>query len=234
MLNALAGHDPDDPYSVDRPEEDFTRDLRRGVSGARIGVPRKFYFEHVDEEVEEPVREAIGIFWSLGAEVHEVEIPNLWETLHAQRLVLAAEAYAVHEERLKTEPERFDDQGLERLLNGERLKAFRYANAQQRKLGSRQEFEGVLGSVDVLLSPTVPIPAPELGQRETAIGGHEEAVYSALTRLTGPTNLNGLPSLSVPCGATVSGLPVGLQLIGSPFDEATLYRFGHAYEQAVG
>jgi aspartyl-tRNA(Asn)/glutamyl-tRNA(Gln) amidotransferase subunit A len=86
----------------------------------------------------------------------------------------------------------------------------------------------------VILAPSVPIPATELGQRELTIEGHEEAVYSALTRLTGPTNLNGLPSLSVPCGTTSSGLPVGLQLIGRPFDEATLYRFGHAYEEAAG
>jgi aspartyl-tRNA(Asn)/glutamyl-tRNA(Gln) amidotransferase subunit A len=199
-----------------------------------MGIPSNFYFEHVDEEVEARVREAAEIFVSLGAEVREIEVTNLLDTLRAQRLILAAEAYAVHEERLKTDPERFDDQGLERLLNGENLKAFRYANAQQRKLCSRQEFVSILQEVDVLLTPTVPIPATEIGQRETTIDGYEEAVYSALTRLTGPTNLNGLPSLSVPCGTTASGLPVGPQLIGRPFDEATLYRFGHAYEQAVG
>ena len=234
MLNALAGHDPEDPYSVDLAAEDFTRDLERGVYGATIGLPSSFYFEHTGEVVEERVREAVEDFRSLGAKVREVEIPNLWETLHAQRFVLAAEAYAVHEERLQSDPDSFDDQGLERLLDGERLRAFRYANAQQRKLRSRQEFEGVLQSADVLLTPTVPIPAPEIGQRETTIGGYEEPVYSALTRFAGPTNLNGLPSLSVPCGTTTSGLPVGLQLIGRPFDEATLYRFGHAYEEAVG
>jgi aspartyl-tRNA(Asn)/glutamyl-tRNA(Gln) amidotransferase subunit A len=164
--------------------------------------------------------------------VREVEVPNVWDTLRAQRLTLAAEAYAVHEGRLKSEPERFDDQGLERLLGGEELRAYRYANAQQRKLASRREFEEVLGTVDVILAPSVPIPATEIGQRETSIEGYEEAVYSALTRLTGPTNLNGLPSLSVPCGTTASGLPVGLQLIGGPFDEATLYRFGHAHEES--
>ena len=234
MLNALAGHDPDDPYSVDLAAEDFARDLGRGVRGAAMGLPSSFYFEHTGEEVEERVGEAVEVFRSLGAEVVEVEIPNLWETLHAQRFILAAEAYAVHEERLQTDPDSFDDQGLERLLDGERLRAFRYANAQQRRLRSRREFESVLESVDVLLTPTVPIPAPELGQRQTTIGGYEEPVYSALTRLTGPTNLNGLPSLSVPCGTTRSGLPVGLQLIGRPFDERTLYRFGHAYEGAVG
>ena len=233
MLNVLAGHDPGDPYSVNPASEDFARDLERGVRGAAIGLPTQFYFEHIDGEVEAHVGEAAGVLASLGAEIREVEIPNLWDTLHAQRLILAAEAYAVHEERLKTDPDRFDDHGLERLLNGENLRAFRYANAQQRKLRSGQEFGNVLRDVDVILTPTVPIPAPEIGQRETMIDGYEEAVYSALTRLTGPTNLNGLPSLSVPCGTTASGLPVGLQLVGRPLDEATLYRFGHAYERAV-
>jgi aspartyl-tRNA(Asn)/glutamyl-tRNA(Gln) amidotransferase subunit A len=228
MLSVLAGHDPEDPYSVDLPAEDFTRGLDRGLGEARIGLPSSFYFEHVEGEVEARIREAVEVFRSLGAEVRDVEVPNLWETLHAQRLVLAAEAYAVHEERLKTEPERFDDQGLERLLDGERLKAFRYANAQQRKLHSLREFGSVLREVDALLTPTVPIPATEIGQRETTIDGYEEAVYSALTLFTGPTNLNGLPSLSVPCGTTASGLSVGLQLIGRPFEEATLYRLGHA------
>ena len=231
LLSALVGHDPQDLYSADRPAEDFARDLERGLRGSAVGVPTAFYFEHVDREVEARVRESVEAFRSLGAVVREVEVPNVWETLHAQRLTLAAEAYAVHEERLKSDPDRFDDQGLERLLQGEELRAHRYANAQRRKLRSRREFEEVLGEVDVILSPSVPIPATEIGQRQASINGHEEAVYSALTRLTGPTNMNGLPSLSVPCGTTASGLPVGLQLIGRPFDEATVYRFGHAHEK---
>ncbi|HEX5847972.1 MAG TPA: amidase [Rubrobacter sp.] len=234
MLNALAGHDPEDPHSVDLAPEDFTRDLERGVRGGVIGLPASFYFEHLDGEVARRVEEAVELFSSLGAEVREVEIPHLWDTLHAQRLILAAEAYAVHEERLQTEPESFDDQGLERLLDGENLRAYRYANARQSGLRSGMEFAEVLRAVDVLLTPTVPIPAPEIGRRETMIDGYEEAVYSALTRLTGPTDLNGLPSLSVPCGTTATGLPVGLHLIGRSFDEATLYRFGHAHEQAAG
>ena len=234
LLSTLAGHDPEDPYSVDRPPEDFARDLRRGIRGAAVGVPADFFFEHVDGEVEARVREAVEVLRDRGAEIRKVEIPNVWETLHDQRLTLAAEAYAVHEERLESDPDKFDDQGLERLLRGEDLRAYRYANAQRRKLLSRREFEEVLDRVDVILAPSVPIPATEIGQRRTSINGHEEAVYSALTRLTGPTNLNGLPSLSVPCGTTASGLPVGLQLIGRPFDEATLYRFGYAYEESSG
>lgn len=232
FLSVLAGHDPEDPYSVDRPPEDFARDLDRGVRGTVVGVPTSFFFEHVEAEVAARVRGAVETLRGLGAGVREVEVPNVWETLHAQRLTLAAEAYAVHEERLRFDPGRFDDQGLERLLKGEELRAYRYANAQGRKLLSRREFEEVLEEVDVILAPSVPIPATEIGQREVSINGHDEGVYSALTRLTGPTNMNGLPSLSVPCGTTEAGLPVGLQLVGSAFDEATLYRFGHAYEGA--
>jgi aspartyl-tRNA(Asn)/glutamyl-tRNA(Gln) amidotransferase subunit A len=232
LLSALAGYDSQDPYSANRPAEDFARKLDRGVRGGRVGVPTDFYFEHVEGEVEEKLREATEIFRSLGAEVSEIPLPGLWETLRAQRLVLAAEAYAVHEERLKSGPERFGEEVHQRLLDGERLKAHRYATAQQTKLRSLEDFGRVLADVDVLLTPTVPIAATEIGQRDTTIKGYEETVPSALTRFTGPTNLNGLPSLSIPCGFTASGLPVGLQLIGRPFDEATLYRYGHAYEMS--
>ncbi len=233
FLSILAGHDPEDLYSVDRPEEDFARDLDRGVRGAVVGVPTDFFFEHVETEVAARVLEAVEALRGLGAEVREVGVPNVWETLHAQRLTLAAEAYAVHEERLRSDPGLFDDQGLERLLKGEELRAYRYANAQRRRLLSRREFEEVLKDVDVILTPSIPIPATEIGQRQVSINGHDEGVYSALTRLTGPTNMNGLPSLSVPCGTTEAGLPIGLQLIGRAFDEATLYRFGHAHERAT-
>ncbi len=233
LLNALAGYDPKDPYSANRESEDFARDLRRGVRGDVIGLPGDFYFEHVEDEVEKRVREAIEVFRSLGAEIREVGIPHLWETLKAQRLTLAADAYAIHEERLKTDPDRFDGEVRERLLDGERLKAHRYASAQQRKLLAKEEFSRVLNEVEVLLTPTLPIAATPIDQRDVDIGGYEEAVRSAVTRLTGPTNHNGFPSLSVPCGVTTSGLPVGIQIIGRSFDEATLYRFGHAYEEAV-
>ena len=233
LMNVLAGYDPKDPYSANRPAEDFARDLGRGVGGGVVGVPKDFYFEHVEDEVGERVREAIEVFLSLGAEVREVGIPNLPETLGAQRYILAADAYAIHEERLKSAPEEFDEEVLERLLEGERLKAHRYARARQRKITSQGEFEEALGEADVLLAPTVPIAATLIDQRKVNFGGYEEPVRSAVTRLTGPANLIGFPSLSVPCGFTASGLPVGMQLIGRPFDEAALYRFGHAYETAV-
>jgi aspartyl-tRNA(Asn)/glutamyl-tRNA(Gln) amidotransferase subunit A len=233
MLNVLAGHDQEDPYSVDLPAEDFTRDLDTGLRGAGIGIPSSFYFDHVEEEVGARVREAIEVFRSLGAQVREVEIPNLVDTLHAHRLILGAEAYAVHRERLENEPEMLGEEVSERLMDGERVKAYRYANARRRGVLAAGEFDRALQDVDVLLTPTLPIAATEIGQREIGIGDYEESVRSALTRFTGPTDLTGHPSLSIPCGATASGLPVGFQLIGRPFDEASLYRFGHAYEEAM-
>jgi aspartyl-tRNA(Asn)/glutamyl-tRNA(Gln) amidotransferase subunit A len=233
LLNILAGHDPKDPYSANRPVEDFARELGRGVGGGVVGVPKDFYFEHVEDQVGKRVREAAEVFLTLGAEVREVVIPNLWETLKAQRYTLAADAYAIHEARLKSAPQKFDEEVRERLVDGEKLKAHRYASAQQRRLGSKDEFSEALREADILLTPTVPIAATLIDQREVNIGGYEEPVRSAMTRLTGPANLTGFPSLSIPCGFTASGKPVGMQLIGRPFDEATLYRFGHAYEEAV-
>jgi aspartyl-tRNA(Asn)/glutamyl-tRNA(Gln) amidotransferase subunit A len=233
MLNVLAGHDPEDYYSVDRPAEDFARDLQRGLRMAGIGIPTSFYSEHVEEGVGARVREAVEVFRSLGAQFREVEIPNLWDTLHAQRLILGAEAYAVHEERLENEPESFGEEVRERLMEGARPRAYRYANARRRGVLATEEFDRALHDVDVLLTPTLPILATEIGQREVGIGDYDESIRSALTRFTGPTDLTGHPSLSVPCGTTAAGLPVGLQLIGRRFDEATLYKFGSAYERAT-
>jgi len=231
LLGAISGHDPGDPLSARVRAEDFACDLRRGVSGGVIGVPRGFYFDQLDGEVRERVEEAIGVFSDLGAEVREVSVPGLPQTLEAQRTILAADAYVVHKERLATEPERFGEEVRERLLIGEQIGAQTYADARRTQPRSQEEFGRALAEVDVLLTPTVPIPATPIDERTVRVRDKEEPVRPALTRLTGPTNLTGLPSLSVPCGTTASGLPVGLQLVGRPFDEATLYRFGHAYEE---
>jgi aspartyl-tRNA(Asn)/glutamyl-tRNA(Gln) amidotransferase subunit A len=233
LLAALVGHDRHDPYSAARDPENFARELDRGVRGGIVGVPVGFYYERLDEEVGARVAQAAEVFRDLGANVREVEVPHLRETLEAQRLVLAAEAYAVHEERFLAEPEKFDEEVRERVAAGARPRAHEYANAQRAKLRSLHAFSRAFEEVDVLLTPTVPIPATLIGQRTANVGGTDVPVRAELNRLTGPTNLNGLPSLSVPCGYTRTGLPVGMQLIGPAFGEATLYRYGHALEQAL-
>jgi aspartyl-tRNA(Asn)/glutamyl-tRNA(Gln) amidotransferase subunit A len=233
LLQAISGSDLQDPYSANQPTEDFTRHFERGVRGKTIGVPEDFYFEHVESQVEHRVRKAVEVFHSLGARIRTVELPCMGEALKAQRFIFAAESYAVHRDRLESAPEKFDEEVREYLLAGERLKAYRLAIFQRNKLHALEQFKKVLADVDVLLTPTVPVMAPEIGQREVEIGDYREHVDASLTRLTGPTNLTGLPSLSISCGVGTSGLPVGLQIIGSSFDEATIYRYGHAYEKVL-
>ncbi len=231
VLGVLSGHDARDPYSVRKETEDFTRYLDREMQGSVVGVPSSFYFENVEEEVQAIVNKAIEVFRNLGAEIREVEIPDSEQILAAQRVVLVSEAFAVHEKRLRDQPEHFEEEVRDRLLTGEATRAYEYIQAQQVKRVAVQEYSQALEEADVLVSPTIPVLPTDIGQREVNIRGYKEHVRSALTRLTGPTDLNGFPALSIRCGYSASGLPVGLQLVGRPFDEANLYRFGHAFEQ---
>jgi aspartyl-tRNA(Asn)/glutamyl-tRNA(Gln) amidotransferase subunit A len=234
LLGVLSGHDDRDPHSAQRGSEDFNRDLDRGIRGSVIGIPRTFYFDNVEYEVETRVREAIEVFRDLGAKVRQVEIPRLSEFLQAHQLIVESEAYSMHSERLEEDPDRFGDELKERLLASESHRAYEYIHARQLQKPANEEFDQVLREVEILLTPTIPILPTEIGQRKIEIRSFEESVRSALTRFMRPTNLNGFPSLSVPCGFSALGLPIGLQLIGRPFDEANLYRFGYAFEQETG
>jgi len=233
MLSALVGHDPLDPCSVDREAEDFSRLLARGVRGGTVGLPSGYYFEQIDSEVRKRVQAAAATFRSLGAHVREVNIPRLHETFQAQRLTLAAEAFAVHAERLATEPERFDPRVRERLLRGEPLSAHHYVLAQQVREQARTDFGRALRGLDILLTPTTPVAATPLGSEEVTIEGRSVEVSAVIARLTAPANLIGIPSLSIPCGTTRAGLPIGVQLMAGAFDESTLYRYAMAYEQVM-
>lgn len=233
LLNVLSGYDERDPYSIKTEEEDFTRLIGHSIRGSVIGVPSSYYFENLEPEIETKIREAMEIFRGLGAEIQFVDIPQIKKISLAQQITISSEAYAVHKDTLKNFPEQYDPEVKERLLAGESIKAHEYVEAQQLKNIAKREFLNVLDQVDVILTPTVPILPPKIGQREVVIQGRSEHVRSALLRLTSPTNFNGFPSISVPCGHSASGLPVGFQLIGRPFDEANLYRFAYAFEQEV-
>jgi aspartyl-tRNA(Asn)/glutamyl-tRNA(Gln) amidotransferase subunit A len=233
LLGVLSGNDNRDPYSAKRGTEDFTRHLDQSLAGKVVGVPASFYFDYVEPEVESKVQDAIEILNWLGAEVREVDLYGVEEMLAAQRTVLTAEAFAIHYDRLRKMPDRYEEEVRRRLLVGETIQAREYINAQQLKHAAVREFDQALEEVDVLAAPTLPVLPTDIDQREVDTHGSSEHVRAALTRLTGPTNLNGFPSLSVPCGFSKSGLPVGLQLVGSAFDEAGLYQFGYALETAT-
>lgn len=233
MLNVLSGYDERDPYSVKAEEEDFTRMIRSGVKGSVIGVPSSFYFENLESEIERKIRKALEVFEGLGADIRMIDLPDMQNISLAQQITIRSESFAVHRETLLMCPEQYDKEVRERLLLGKDIKAYEYVQSQQVKHFAQQEFRKVLGKVDVLVTPTLPILPPDLDQREVYIKGNCEHVRDALLRLTSPSNFIGFPSISIPCGFSEAGLPIGMHIIGRPFDEANLYRFAYAFEQEV-
>jgi aspartyl-tRNA(Asn)/glutamyl-tRNA(Gln) amidotransferase subunit A len=234
LLNALSGYDNRDPYSVRTETEDFTRLISQGIKGSIICVPSSFYFEGLDAEVERKMDEALEVLKRLGAEIRKVDIGNIREISLAQQMTIRSEAFTVHEEMLKNQPDKYEEEVKERLLTGEAVKASEYVRAQQIRLAGAREFRKVLTETDVILTPSVPILPPNLEQREVTINGETLQVRECLTRFNGPTNLIGFPSISIPCGFSASGLPIGIQFIGKPYDEANLYRFAYAFERESG
>jgi aspartyl-tRNA(Asn)/glutamyl-tRNA(Gln) amidotransferase subunit A len=162
--------------------------------------------------------------------VEEVRLPRIHHAGPATFAIITAESMAYHEPYLKTRASEYGADVRARLLTGQFVLATQYLKAQRARQVLRAEVDGVLRGVDALLFPTTPIPAPRLDEREVAVDGVTDDVRGWLTRCTRPINLTGHPALSVPCGLTTGGLPIGLQLVGRQFDEATVLRLGHAYE----
>ena len=146
-------------------------------------------------------------------------------------MTIKTEAYTVHRKLLEEKPEQYEEEVRERLLTGLPVKGYEYVEAQRVKQLAVEEFNNVLKEVDIILTPTLSIMPSDFNQREVKINEEKLHIRAAPTRLTGPTNLNGFPSLNVPCDISKNGLPIGMQLIGGPFDEANLYNYGYAFEQ---
>ena len=231
LLAVVSGFDRADPESRRRRPEDFTRYLGADVRGLSIGVPSS-YFEHLDPEIRSGVDTALRVWKERGCGISLVAVPQLDRFIKAQRTVLTTEAYAVHRQRFEEQPQLFQDSVRQRLEDGSMISAWRYAESYRLRDEARRVFDEALASVDVLVTATVPILAPLLGQQATSAAGLVETVQSALTRLTGVTNFSGHPSLTLPCGRSKLGLPLGVQLIGRRWEEALLYRFGQTLEDS--
>lgn len=232
ILQALAGPDPEDLTTVDLPPPALAAapgDLR----GLAIGVPRDHFFEAVAPETEEAVRKAIATLEGLGARAEEVSLPNIHRAGPTSVAIIASEALAYHEDLLRTRWREYGAEVRTRLASGRAILAAQYLRAQRARQVLRQEVDRALGRVEILAAPTTAVPATRLDEAEVRVGGRTEDVRWALIRLTRPLNVTGHPAISIPCGFTAAGLPVGLQLIGRRFDEATLLRVAHAYEAAA-
>ena len=230
LLQVMAGRDPADPSTADVPVPDYRRALEGGIRGLRLGLPKDLFFERVDPEVRAAVLGAAGSLEALGAFVEKVPLPKIPHAGPASFAIIAAEATAYHEPYLKSRAAEYGADVRARLTSGQFVLATQYLKAQRARQVIRADVDAALRRVDALLFPTTPIPAPPLEAHEVTVDGFTQDVRWWLVRCTRPINVTGHPALSVPCGFTVDGLPIGLQLVGRYFDEATLLRIGHAYE----
>ncbi|RGD57108.1 Asp-tRNA(Asn)/Glu-tRNA(Gln) amidotransferase GatCAB subunit A [Kitasatospora xanthocidica] len=232
VLAALAGHDPRDPASVAAPAVDYRPEREPDLTGVRVGVPVNHYVDHVDPEVAAAVHHAVARLEALGARPVEVEVPLARYLLPTLWGLVAPEASAYHARTLRTAPELYQADVRVLLEAGELIDAGDHLRAQRARTLIRDAWARVLEEVDVIAAPTVPTTAVRAGQETvTWPDGTSEGVADAYVRLCAPANVTGLPALTVPAGQDAAGLPIGLQLLGRPFDERTLLRVGHAYER---
>jgi len=227
VLQAIAGYDADDVTTPDVPVTDYVAAMRAGVKGLRAGIPRGYFFDDLDAEVKTAVEHALRGIESLGAQMKEVQLE-----VPADRTLQAAESYAYHAENIAKSPELYQAETVRRLRSGERIAAADYIRSRRELEEARRKIRQVFAEVDVLVTPTMPIPAPAIADLKT----DPEALRPAelkLLRNTRPFNVWGLPAISVPCGFTESGLPIGLQIAGPHWREDLVLRVAHAYEQAT-
>ena len=233
VYQAIAGFDSRDPSSAGRPDRTPVLSPEPRLDGRKIGVPTNYYFENLDADVEAAVRKALQVLEELGATLVEIAVPDIEEFNSIGRLILLAEASSVHHRRLRERREDFGDDVRALLDQGRLVLATDYLDAQRRRRAFNDAFNELLTQVDVIAAPTLPITAAKIGQNTIRVAGRDENVRLATTRLVRALNMTGLPLLSVPCGISSEGLPIGLQLIAGLFDEATLLEVGHSYEQAT-
>lgn len=225
-LNVLAGHDPRDPCSVDRAIPDFTSSLGENLRGKRIAIVRKFFSDEGDPEVHAAIEDVLPVLESLGAQISEIELPHIEDAFKAGTLTIVIEGATYHADRLRERPEGFSPQCKADLELGHFYKATDYLQAQRLRRHLMNEVAKVMAPLDGLIMPTAPITA-------TPIEGNpaDHPVYRV--RNTIPFNFLSLPAISLPCGFSTEGLPIGLQIVGKAFDEAGILEIAHAYEQAT-
>ncbi|HEY7039555.1 MAG TPA: amidase, partial [Methylomirabilota bacterium] len=231
MLQTIAGLDPLDATASPRPVPDYLSALAQPVSGLRIGVPENFFFHGLDPEMEAGVRAAIETLRGLGAHVEEIRLPDPQAISDVTNIVSRSEATALHGHLLRERPQDLGPFTRARLELGLRIPAHDYLQALRLRARMARAFsESVWDRVDLLTAPVIPEPAPPLTD---ALDGSVEEItvrQGRFSRFTRPFNGLGLPALSVPCGFSRAGLPLAFQIVGRPFDEATVLRAGHAYQ----
>ena len=232
VMNAIAGYDRADPASVDVPVPDFTE--RQDIAGLTIGVPTNYYTERVDPRVATAVAAAIAVLVEQGARVREIEIPLPQYVLPTEWAIMLPEASAYHQEMLRNSADLYTEDVRLFLEVGELVLATDYIKALRARTLIQQRWRDMFADIDVLIAPTLTAPALPVDDPSVSWpDGSTESATDTYVRFSAPANVTGLPSLSVPCGFTDSGLPIGMQIIGKPFAEPVLLAVGQTYESAT-
>jgi aspartyl-tRNA(Asn)/glutamyl-tRNA(Gln) amidotransferase subunit A len=231
-MNVIAGYDPKDVASAKVEIPDYTSALTNDVRGLRIGMPKEYFETPMDPQVRKAVQDAVSVLESMGAEVKEVSFPMFNQSQAISSTVLMAEATACHRDLLEKDGHQLYEPVRQRLEAGLFISAANYLRAQQARAMLDLEVRRLLDDVDLLAGPTEPVTAPRLLASKVMAEEQEIGVVGALTQYTRPYNLTGFPAITIPCGFSDEGMPIGLQLAGRPFDELTVLRAAYAYEQA--
>ena len=240
VLNCIAGADPKDPYCADVPVPDYTRELTSGVGGLKAGLVRGYFDALMFDEVRQVFAEAVRFLPSFGVETEEVDIPHMELLPAVQACIARVEDMPDHDRYLRTRPRDYSPGMLRNLIGSLLISGSAVNTAHRVRRLIYEGFERALGRVQVMVVPTISFPAPTIEEldRGSARIGREVRLSdrrgNLFTLCTIPFNQTGLPALSVCCGFSPSGLPIGMQIVGRPFDEETVLRVGHAYERAAG
>ena len=233
LLWLMAGPDPEDPTASHAPAADYVAATKDSIKGLKIGVPTAFYVDDLDREVAQILEETIATLKHEGAEIIHVDLPDQRQLSAACQLLLAVEASAFHKRWLIERPQDYGPQVLMRLQNGLAIPGVTYLETMRWRGPALAAHVAATSQVDALIAPVAPMPAPTIAESDVGASSGAEAVIQRLTRFTRPINYLGLPSLAIPSGFTKAGLPVGMQLIGRSFDEATILTIGAAFQRAT-
>lgn len=226
ILQTIAGYDEDDPVSVNAPLPDFSARLNESLRGVRFAAPRGYFEREVDEEILRAVREAERVMEELGAVRVEKELTNAEEMFQTNRVTLRVEAATIHREWLETRQTDYGADVYTRLKSFQTIRADEYARARRRQAELTRELDSFFNDIDFFITPTTRIVAPR-------IGGDAVGLAQNLTAFTAPFDVTGVPAISVPCGFTHDGLPIGLQIVGRAWDEARVLQVAHQYQRVT-
>lgn len=234
LLQVIAGYDPGDLYSANVPVPDYVALLDQPLVDLRIGVDYASIEDDVEPQIVQAIIAALDVFRELGMAISPVRLPDPVRASAANVATMMAEAAEYHEKSLAEQPERYSDGVRLRLQRGLESRGIDYVRAQRERREIRAAYYALLETVDVLLTPTTVVNPITLDELRSEMILPTGTPMNRRTRFTGPINLIGFPSVSIPCGMTDNGLPIGMQVIARPFDEATLLAIADRYGRESG